>query len=152
MRHYGSLRRIGADYVEPVAIERRVRVFWGLTGVGKSRRAWHEAGLQAYPKDPLTKFWDGYRAHERVVIDEFRGTISIGHVLRWFDRYPTIVEVKGSATVLLATDIWITSNLHPEHWYPELDRSTKDALLRRLEITEMTDAWSPPQQIKETNI
>jgi len=110
-------------------------VYWGRTGTGKSRRAWDEAGLDAYPKDPRTKFWCGYREHENVVIDEFRGGIDISHLLRWFDRYPVVVELKGGATCLKAKTIWITSNIHPNDWYPELDDETKSALMRRLNIT-----------------
>lgn len=108
-------------------------MFWGATGTGKSRRAWDEAGLSAYPKDPRTKFWDGYRGQENVVIDEFRGAIDISHMLRWLDRYPVIVEVKGSATVLSAKKIWITSNISPDDWYPDLDAETKAALRRRFQ-------------------
>ena len=67
-----QLKRIANDHIEPVAIEREVVCYWGTTGTGKSRRAWDEAGLQAYPKDPRTKFWCGYRDHEHVIIDEFR--------------------------------------------------------------------------------
>lgn len=136
VRSYQSLRRIASDFMEPVAIEREVIVFWGRTGSGKSRRAWDEAGLNAYPKDPRTKFWDGYRNHEHVVIDEFRGGIDVAHLLRWFDRYPVIVEVKGSSVVLAARKIWITSNIDPRLWYPDLDEETKNALLRRLNITQ----------------
>jgi len=136
VRNYGNLKRIATDYCEPVAIERTVHVFWGPTGVGKSRRAWAEAGLNAYPKDPRSKFWDGYRGQEHVVIDEFRGDIDVGHVLRWFDRYPVIVEVKGSSVVLKATTIWITSNLSPDQWYPLLDDMTRAALMRRLNVFE----------------
>jgi len=135
VRNYNAIRRITADNVQPIAMERVVSVFWGRTGTGKSRRAWDEAGLEAYPKDPLTKFWDGYRGHQNVVIDEFRGGISIGHLLRWLDRYPVIVEVKGSSVALRATRIWITSNLDPRLWYPDQDAETTDALLRRLNIT-----------------
>lgn len=110
-------------------------MYWGVTGAGKSRRAWDEAGLNAYPKDPRTKFWDGYRNHENVVIDEFRGDIDIAHLLRWFDRYPVIVECKGSSIVLSAKKIWITSNLDPRQWFPNTDQATIDALMRRLTIT-----------------
>ncbi|MEY3324804.1 MAG: Sewage-associated circular virus6 [Bacteroidota bacterium] len=134
VRNYSAIRRISSDYAAPVAMERSVIVLWGPTGVGKSRRAWEEAGLDAYPKCPLSKFWDGYRGQQSVVIDEFRGTVSISHVLRWFDRYPVLVEIKGSSTVLKATRFWITSNLHPRDWYPDLDDLTKEALLRRLNI------------------
>jgi len=131
VRCYGNLKRIAVDHMEPLAIERTVTVFWGRTGSGKSRRAWEESGLDAYPKDPRSKFWDGYRGQEHVVIDEFRGGIDISHLLRWLDRYPVIVEVKGSSVVLKAIRVWITSNISPDNWYPELDNETKLALRRR---------------------
>lgn len=134
VRCYNQLRRIGQDHLRPVALERTCQVFWGRTGTGKSRRAWEEAGLDAYPKDPNSKFWDGYRDHENVVIDEFRGAISVSHLLRWLDRYPVIIEVKGSSVCLSAKCIWITSNVDPRLWYPESDQETVDALLRRLTI------------------
>lgn len=131
IRHYGNLRRIAQDHLAPVGFERQVYVYWGRTGTGKSRRAWEEATNDAYPKDPRTKFWDGYQGHDNVVIDEFRGGIDIAHLLRWFDRYPVIVEVKGSSTVLKAKKIWITSNLSPDDWFKEVDAETQAALRRR---------------------
>lgn len=132
VRYYRTLVSIAADYERPVANVKVVNVFHGTTGTGKSRRAWEEAGSNAYPKDPRTKWWDGYRGEENVIIDEFRGSIDISHMLRWLDRYPTRVERKGSTVVLRATTFWITSNLAPDQWYSELDSETKDALLRRL--------------------
>lgn len=139
VRNYGNLKRIAVDYCEPVALERQVTVYWGPTGVGKSHRAWAEAGIDAYPKDPRSKFWDGYRDQKHVVIDEFRGDIDVAHVLRWFDKYPVIIEVKGSSVVFKAERIWITSNLDPQLWYPNLDQLTRDALFRRLTIVNVTE-------------
>lgn len=137
IRCYNQLRRIESDYVAPTRMERTVHVFHGTTGTGKSRRAWHEAGDDCYTKDPRTKFWDGYRGQENVIIDEFRGAIDIAHMLRWLDRYPVRVECKGSTHVLQARVIWITSNLHPRDWYPDLDQRSYDALRRRLtNVTE----------------
>jgi len=89
----------------------------------------------AYPKSPTTKFWDGYREHEHVVMDEFTGTIAINHILTWLDRYPVIIETKGGAEVLRAHTIWITSNVDPRLWYA--GSATEEqiaALLRRLTI------------------
>jgi len=137
VRSYSSIKSIAKDHMKPEAMERTVKVYWGLTGTGKSRRAWQEASLDAFPKDPMTKFWDGYQNQENVVIDEYRGDISISHLLRWFDRYPVCVEAKHGGVVLKAKRIWITSNLHPDNWYPTLDRETVDALKRRLEITKI---------------
>lgn len=135
LQHYRTLRVIRADYSQPIGVERTCYVFWGATGTGKSRRAWDEAGIEAYPKDPRTKWWDGYLDQEHVVIDEFRGSIDPAHLLRWLDRYPVLVEIKGSAIPLKATKVWITSNLSPDEWYPELDEETRKALRRRMEVT-----------------
>lgn len=135
---YRTLRAIGSDHATAIGMVRRVRVYWGVTGTGKSRKAWEEAGEEAYAKDPRTKFWDGYQSQTNVVIDEFRGGIDIAHLLRWFDRYPVRVEVKGSSRPLVANNIWITSNLEPSRWYPDMDVMTIDALLRRLEIEEFS--------------
>lgn len=118
----------------PVGQEKTVYVYWGRTGTGKSRRAWDEATLVAYPKDPCTKWWCGYRGQSTVVIDEFRGRIGIEHLLRWTDRYPVVVESKGGAVVLRCTSIWITSNLSPDVWYPDIDAESLAALRRRLNI------------------
>lgn len=123
-------------------IVRSCNVYWGVTGSGKSRRAWDEAGFAAYPKSPSTKFWDGYTDQKSVVIDEFRGEIGIGHLLRWLDRYPTLLEIKGSSVVSSFDTIWITSNLSPSDWYPTVDSATLDALLRRMNVVHFRELSS----------
>jgi len=132
---YRSLRSIATDFLVAAPIEKVVLCYWGASGTGKSRAAWDEAGFDSYPKDPRTKFWCGYQGQANVVIDEFRGGIDISHLLRWLDRYPVIVEVKGGATAFRVQRIWITSNLAPESWYPDLDADTMAALRRRMRVT-----------------
>lgn len=146
---YAAISRIAKDHLKPIAMEREVNVYVGRTGMGKSRRAWFEAGWDAYPKDPNTKFWDGYRGQKHVVMDEFRGKIDISNILRWTDRYPVSVETKGSGCVFSASKLWITSNIHPELWYPDLDRETKDALIRRLNIVVFDEEWQPEEGSNE---
>lgn len=133
--HFNTNNRLQAQYEKPTFVEREVHVYWGGTGTGKSHKAWEQAGSEAYPKDPRSKFWYGYHGQENCIIDEYRGGIDISHFLRWTDRYPLLVEVKNSSCVLKAKKIWITSNLHPKDWYPDLDPETLAALLRRLKIT-----------------
>lgn len=141
VRCYSQLKAIAKDNMRPIAQERQVNVYWGPTHCGKSHRAWQEGGIDAYPKDPMSKFWDGYAGGSHVVIEEFRGEIAIGHILRWTDKYPVIVDAKHGATVLRATTIWFTSNLHPQDWYPGLDPSTLAALLRRLNIVKLDQVY-----------
>lgn len=142
--HYASLKKIKMDYMQGEPVEKEVEVYVGSTGLGKSRKAWQEAGIDAYPKIPTTKFWDGYQGQSHVVIDEFTGQIEITHMLRWLDRYPVLVETKGSGTVLKARKIWITSNLSPEDWYSTAPKIQLDALMRRLKVTIFKEEWTPP--------
>lgn len=134
IRYFPTFQKIACYYEVPTFMERSCVVYWGETGVGKSRRAWEEASAYAYPKNPRTKWWDSYRGQPHVVIDEFRGDIDIGYLLRWTDRYPVLIETKGSGCSLMAEKFWITSNLHPKDWYPMVDEETKQALFRRLKI------------------
>jgi len=135
---YRTIRTIAADYAETVAVpDRSIIVYWGPTATGKSYRAWNEAGYDSYSKCPRSKFWCGYQSQEHVVIDEFRGGIDVAHLLRWFDRYPVRVEIKGSSKPFLVKKIWITSNLDPYNWYPELDHDSREAFLRRLKVVHM---------------
>lgn len=153
IRSYHALCRISQHYQRPTGMARQCRVFWGVTGSGKSHRAWQEAGDEGYSKDPRSKFWCGYRGQSNVVIDEFRGGIpmrrllttgiDISHLLRWLDCYPLCVETKGGAQPYDAKNIWITSNLHPSDWYKDIDHVTYAALLRKIEITEFTEPYLP---------
>lgn len=138
IKHYSALRRIAADSCRPVPAIRTCHVFWGATGTGKSRRAWEEAGIQAYAKAPLTKWWCGYDGELNVIIDEFRGILSVSNLLRWLDRYPVRVETKGGSVPLCATTFWITSNVSPDDWYPDIDPATLEALRRRMNITHFS--------------
>lgn len=142
IRCYASIKNIAKDNLQCTDMERTINVFWGPTGTGKSRRAWSEATLGAYPKIPTNIWWDGYRPldpqHDNVVMDEFRGEINISHMLRWCDRYPVVVEAKHGAVCLNAKRIWITSNVNPREWYlNKCDHVTIDALMRRLIVTEI---------------
>jgi hypothetical protein len=123
-----------------------VKVFCGASRTGKSRRAWFEAGPNAFAKEPLTKWWCTYNGEDNVVIDEFAGIVSLSNVLKWFDRYPCKGETKGGSETIRATKFWITSNLHPRRWYPDEEPERIVALMNRLEIHEFFAGtlWSPP--------
>jgi len=142
VRYYHSLRSIRADNLRAIGISKRVFCLWGSTGTGKSHRAW-AAFPKAYPKDPRTKWWTGYRGEKHVIIDEFRGGIDVAHVLRWFDKYPVQVETKGSSTALQAEIIVLTTNLHPSDLYLGIDQETRDAFNRRVKFIEVEGIDQP---------
>lgn len=137
VQHYNNLKKIGSDnMIPPQRQDVTVKIFWGITGSGKSHKAFHEAGEIFYAKPSTNKWWDGYRGQENVVIDEFNGDINIIHLLKWFDKWPCLVETKGGTVPLLATKFWLTSNLHPCNWWEKVSDAHMEALKRRVEIIE----------------
>lgn len=134
IHNYGALKRIRVDNMVPIPRDEvTVNVYYGPTGTGKTRRAHDEiAGREYFDKNPLTKWWDGYRGQKLCLIDEFAGRVDIVNLLRWLDRYPCTVEVKGFSVPLEANEFWITSNLSPDEWYPDASPQHKLALRRRL--------------------
>lgn len=141
VRYSGSIFRIHAHYAVPeMRPGVRTMVYWGPTHTGKTHRSAEEAsatGSPIYWKSSTTKWWDGYRGQPNVIIDEFDGQIGIIHLLRWLDKFPTIVEVKGGSTPLCAVRFWITSNQHPTEWFKDAPAAQVAALFRRLTIEEV---------------
>lgn len=123
-----------------------VSVFWGPTSTGKSHRAAREAGEDAYwlPPAPGPKsntWWDGYESHSTVVIDDFDGeSIPVSMFFRMTDKYPLQLPIKGGFVLSNIQNIFITSNVDPETWYPAIPPGDKrrGALERRLtSVTHM---------------
>lgn len=140
---HSSLHKIHVNHTRPIHRDvQDVRLYWGVSGSGKSHRAFEEAGDLYYLKAPLTKWWDGYQGEEIVIIDEFRGIVDISHLLKWLDKYPCSAEIKGSQTYL-KTKTWIfTSNICIDDWYPNLDPLTLSALKRRFtSIVHFNGPW-----------
>lgn len=139
IREYRLLRQPGRDF------KTEVRVYFGPSGVGKSRRATYET-TDAYRK-PLGEWWDGYDGCSDVIIDDFYGWLRFDELLRCLDRYPHRVPIKGGFVNFAPRLLIITSNVEPRGWYDE-ERITDyrfDALRRRLDVVEhMTDDWSEP--------
>ena len=158
IRNYASITRIAAANYVPVVREMPVvKVYWGRTGAGKSYTALREAQgdkpdlRDVYFKSGTNKWWDGYRGQTNVVVEEFDGFIHITHLLKWFDRIPCGVEIKGGTVPLRAIKFWVTSNVAPEDWWGRVDgKGPTDeqmaALRRRIQVTHFERQWVPEQQ------
>jgi len=144
VRYYGNLKSIQRDNFKVDSIERKVVCYWGPSGVGKSRRSRYECKGEVYSKDPTSKWWDLYHGQPCVIIDEYDGGFPISSLLRWTDRYPVSVEVKSGVFPLNADQIFITCNMNPYEWYPNIKPAHWAALTRRIEIVYMGDSWVPP--------
>jgi hypothetical protein len=81
-----------------------------------------------YAKTANNQWWDGFDGQETVLIDDFRGGISLDYILQLLDRYPgKLGQVKG-ATVSLdkVKTVIITSEKAPEEWYSQFNGETRE--------------------------
>jgi len=109
-----------------------VKWYWGATGCGKSRDA-HKEMPFAYVAMETSQWWEGYDAHEDVIIDDMRKNFcTYSRLLQLLDRYPTRIEQKGSSRQFLAKRIIITTCFHPREMYET--REDIQQLLRRIDI------------------
>lgn len=133
VRYSASINRIRSEAKFNVLTERKCWCFIGPTQTGKSTRAWEEATLEAFPK-PEGQWFDGYTSERNAVFDDFSGDINITQMLKILDKFPVKVPIKGGFTSWKAENIWITSNLEPEQWYPKATPGQIAALKRRMTI------------------
>lgn len=118
-----------------------IAVFWGKTGVGKTRRVWEFTNHDEIWTHPGERWFDGYEGHSTVLFDDFDGSwFKIAYLLKLLDRYRFQVPIKGGYTWWVPTHIFITSNIDPKSWYPNAHQEHVDAMFRRfttvLHITE----------------
>lgn len=92
-----------------------VLILVGDTGVGKTR--WVAENYPGYYPKQRSNWWDGYTNQETVLIDDFYGWLPFDEVLRLCDRYPMLVQTKGSQVNFVAKRIIFTSNVTPDKWW-----------------------------------
>lgn len=108
-----------------------VKWYWGPTGTGKSKTAYEEMP-DCYTTLSTGKWWDGYDAHEDILIDDMRKDFMKFHeLLRLLDRYSFQVETKGGTRQILARRIIITSCFPPDEMFDT--REDIKQLIRRID-------------------
>jgi len=144
IRYFRGLERLGEHLsrsAEHVFRIMSVQVFWGATGLGKSRRAraenpnsyWFPAPANGQP------YAYAYCGQRTVVMDDFPWPIPWGMFLRMLDGYRYYINTCGGSCEWLAEKIILTSNFHPDSWFPTKEHSP---LNRRInEIIHFTKEW-----------
>lgn len=136
-----GLRELKNILIEPRKEKPTVTVLYGATGTGKSLTARKILNDSPYVWGPEQEKWfDGYEGEKDVIFEEYRGQLPFGQMLRLLDRYDCKVQYKGGMCQFAATNIVITSPVHPSEWYKNLsdDEGKMDQLFRRItEIREL---------------
>lgn len=155
-RNYRAVAEYRRVLVE--AIDREdapaVTIYWGDTGTGKTRRAYHEARAHGTPffvslptHDKAPAWFDGWNGVDPIIIDDFDCEYEIGAFKRLIDRYPISVPVKGGFIPCRVKYIWITSNTDPADWYAVAPVRHYQAVQRRVADArvERIFHWEPNQ-------
>lgn len=107
-----------------------VIVYWGRTGTGKTRSV-HENATDLYVH-PGGMWFDGYDGQQQVLFDDFGGSeFKLQYLLKLLDRYRMRVPVKGGFVSWCPREVYITSNLSPDEWFPNANGEHVNALFRR---------------------
>lgn len=161
-RHLKFYDRVSLAYEPPFNPSRRVVLYYGKPGVGKTRAVYDAcrgSDLYVTPVTNGTLWFDGYEGHRNVLIDDFDGAASkvpLDTTLRILDIYNVKVPIKGSHAWFNPDVTYITTNSKPSDWYNFSGREDKyDALLRRIHIvyawddeTESFKSFTTPEAIK----
>lgn len=80
----------------------------------------------------------------------FLGQVRLVDLLRYLDKYPVQVPVKGSFVFLHCTTIIVTTNVHPDQWYDYTKRQSSEVALseRFTEFLWFKSKDSPPVKWK----
>jgi len=138
LRYKRTLEQI---YAENRKVEDRseLKNYWyvGKSGCGKSKLA-RELWPGAYNKDPMTRWWDGYKGEDCVIIDDFDKyqVAQGGDMKRYSDHYPFMAPVKGGYIKIRPSVIVVTSNYTPEEIWPD-DTKTLEPINRRFQVIHM---------------
>jgi len=138
---YIRYRRSILDCIAEQAIERNwesdVRVLWGRTGTGKTRKVFdtHESkDIYVHPGD---SWFNGYEGQEVALFDDYNGSeFKLSYLLKLLDRYKMKVPVKGGYVQWIPKIIYITSNKDPQQWYNNALEEHRDAMFRRITTIE----------------
>jgi len=115
--------------------------YWGATGVGKSHKAFAGYSNEThYVKDLETKWWDGYKQQDTVILNEFRGQLTFSFLLSLIDKWPLTVCVRNKESIPFTSKlVIITSSVHPKDIYKNVLTSDESLaqLERRCKIKEL---------------
>jgi len=127
VKHHRGIERLQTITTDPMFVERRVMVFYGKPGSGKTRSAYQIARENYAPNEIFTfhkiangdsEWWEGYTGQKCIVIDEMLGCkITFDRILQIMDQNPVVVPFKGGSAQFAGELIIITSNKKPSEWY-----------------------------------
>ncbi|AXH76024.1 MAG: helicase [Violenivirus cotis] len=134
---YQSVRmaEVRLKYFEPPRNWKpEIHWYYGSSGTGKTRDAYNEC-TDPYVCLEDIKWWEGYDAHEEVIIDDYRRDFcKFKALIKLLDCYEFRVECKGGSRQLRAKKIIITTPKSPVDTWEGRTEEDLYQLTRRIDI------------------
>jgi len=135
---YKVLERVVLSHAPVRTTPRKVILFYGRPGIGKTRWVFKNFAQKDIWEQPVlnTESWmDGYDGQKVALFDEFEGSVTLNVALKLFDPwYCRKVPVKGGFVWFNPDIIVITTNTHPSKWYDytsnRKEKANKEQALR----------------------
>lgn len=136
VKYHKGLQSLRSMVLAPRLLDKmpQVIVLWGPTETGKTRDAYHKYWPEEkhYVWKPSNgSWWDNYDGEKKVIIDEFRGSMTWADILGLLDRYEFRAPIKGGFVNIQADKFIITSPIPPRLWYKDDDRYDRFNQLER---------------------
>ncbi len=144
LRYYNGIHKVQNLFSKPRTEPPVVHYYYGETGLGKSRYTAH-FNPGAYWKLPNSKWYDGYQHQDCVVLDDLQpNEFPVQSLLRLCDRYPLLVETKGSTRNFRPHKIVITTMYDLPELFSNADSHVIAALRRRItQKLHFIHPWEP---------
>lgn len=152
IRNFRNLHQIRVENLPNCGTVKKCLWLFGKPGCGKSRFAFALDPDSSYAK-MANKWWDGYRDQRTIILDDFGKDHRIlgYHIKRWTDRYPAILEVKGSALPTTYEKFVITSNYSIDEIWQE-DKEMCEAIKRRFKSLHVINHHIDPIGMLTINV
>ena len=135
----------------PYRDDLKVCVIVSPTGWGKSYSIWSTFGEVCTCEFSSSQEWFINAEKEVMLFDEFCGQIRCQKMLKYLDKYPIALPIKGGHRPCYWRRIFICSNTTPDEWYTKINERTgmrestipddvRNALYRRIGYGQQTDA------------
>ena len=136
----------------PYRDDLRVCVFVSPTGWGKSFSVWSVCGEVATCEFSSSQEWFISAEKEVMLFDEFCGQVRCQKMLKYLDKYPIALPIKGGHRPCYWRRIFICSNTTPDEWYTKINEKTgmrestipedvRNALYRRIGYGQVDDSF-----------
>lgn len=129
-----------------------VKVYYGPTGTGKTETIWSIVGdrtdVFVWNRDTSNNWMDRYTDQRILIMDEYGhdNTVGINELKLMLDPQGSYTcKRRGLAPIQAKWDmVLMTSQMHPDAWYPGSSPEDRDALRRRLTtVTHMDVRYEP---------